>query len=427
MASYWPPKRATAYIIYIALESVATAGTFQSNPTLAAGDFKVSLDGGSLVNLTTLPTVTPASGKTVKISLSSAEMTADNVTIVCSDAAGNEWKDLVISLATVANQNDDLLTQGTGTNQISLSSGLVTLAGVTHTNAVIPTVTNLTNAPTNGDLTTAMKASVMAAVPTSSAIATAVWDALTSALTTVGSIGKLIVTNLDLAISSRMATFSYTTPPTAVQNRQEMDANSTKLDVAVSTRLPTSSYTAPTTPPTVTAIRQEIDANSTKLDVAVSTRLPTSSYVAPTTPPTAVAIRQEIDTSSTQLAKLGTPVHGSLADDIANISGGGGGGGSTAEDNWTYGDRTLTSYGPAGGTPYTYTLRDSITNAPVANAVIWIAADQTIANVVWYGVTDAFGVARDVNGNVPKLTPGTYYILARRIGFTDAIDMEVIT
>ncbi|HSG63282.1 MAG TPA: hypothetical protein VLA24_17795, partial [Pseudomonadales bacterium] len=55
---------------------------------------------------------------------------------------------------------------GTAANQISLSSGLVTLAGVTHTGAVIPTVTttttatNLTNAPTNGDLTAAMKASV---------------------------------------------------------------------------------------------------------------------------------------------------------------------------------------------------------------------------------------------------------------------------
>lgn len=46
-----------------------------------------------------------------------------------------------------------LLSSGTGTGQISLSSGLVTLAGVTHTGAVIPTVTttttatNLTNLP----------------------------------------------------------------------------------------------------------------------------------------------------------------------------------------------------------------------------------------------------------------------------------------
>lgn len=39
----------------------------------------------------------------------------------------------------------------------------------------------------------------------------AIWDALTSALTTVGSIGKLIVTNLDALISSRMATYTQPT------------------------------------------------------------------------------------------------------------------------------------------------------------------------------------------------------------------------
>lgn len=61
-------------------------------------------------------------------------------------------------------------------------------------------------------------------------------------------------------------------PPTAVQNRQEMDTNSTKLvnlDAAVSSRLATSGYT---TPPTVAAIRSEIDTNSTKLDATVSSR-----------------------------------------------------------------------------------------------------------------------------------------------------------
>jgi hypothetical protein len=45
----------------------------------------------------------------------------------------------------------------------------------------------------------------------SSAGVQAIWDALTSALTTVGSIGKLIVTNLDALISSRMATYTQPT------------------------------------------------------------------------------------------------------------------------------------------------------------------------------------------------------------------------
>ena len=42
-----------------------------------------------------------------------------------------------------------------------------------------------------------------------------VWDVATSGLTTVGSIGLKLNTNVDTTISSRMATFTYTTPPTA--------------------------------------------------------------------------------------------------------------------------------------------------------------------------------------------------------------------
>lgn len=46
----------------------------------------------------------------------------------------------------------------------------------------------------------------------SSAGVQAIWDAAVSALTTIGSIGKRLVDNIDAAISSRMATFTYTAP-----------------------------------------------------------------------------------------------------------------------------------------------------------------------------------------------------------------------
>lgn len=136
-----------------------------------------------------------------------------------------------------------------------------TIAGVT----LVATTTNLTNAPTNGDLTATMKASVTtaatAATPTvtagtvtdktgyslSASGIQAIWDALTSALTTVGSVGKALVTlvtdyttaratkldNLDAEISTRMATFTYTTPPTVAAIRQEIDDNSTQLAAIV--------------------------------------------------------------------------------------------------------------------------------------------------------------------------------------------------
>lgn len=82
----------------------------QANPTLAAGDVTISKDGGAFANLTTLPVVTPAAGRAVKVTVSATEMTADNVVVIFSDASGAEWDDLLISIATAATQIDDLAT-----------------------------------------------------------------------------------------------------------------------------------------------------------------------------------------------------------------------------------------------------------------------------------------------------------------------------
>jgi hypothetical protein len=147
MPSYVPAKKNTELIFYMGLVSQST-GQFQANPTLAAGDCKVSKDGGALANLSTLPAVTPAASKMVKVTLSSTEMDADNVTLVFSDAAGDEWDDVIINIQTAARQIDDLATP------TNITAGTIT------------TVTNLTNAPTSGDLTATMKASVNAEVDT---------------------------------------------------------------------------------------------------------------------------------------------------------------------------------------------------------------------------------------------------------------------
>jgi hypothetical protein len=100
-APYNPPKRGEDFVIQIALEDFASPGTFKSNPTIAAGDFKVSKDGGAFANLTTLPTVTPASSVSVQITLSATEMTADVVMVTCIDqTAPKEWADLSFSIPT---------------------------------------------------------------------------------------------------------------------------------------------------------------------------------------------------------------------------------------------------------------------------------------------------------------------------------------
>ncbi len=110
MASYNPPKKNTAYRMFVGLRSQADTRLFQVNPTLASGDAKVSKDGGALANLATLPAVIGSSA-VVQIDLSSTEMNADNVTILLSDAAGGQWCDLIINLQTAARQFDELASQ----------------------------------------------------------------------------------------------------------------------------------------------------------------------------------------------------------------------------------------------------------------------------------------------------------------------------
>lgn len=126
MATYEPAKKNTAYVFNMGLPSVASSNNFQASPTLAAGDFKVSIDGGSLNNLTNLPTVTPAAGKIVNFSLTSSEMNGDNIIIVCSDVSGAEWKDVIVNIPTVARQIDDLAYPATSGRSIVVdASGLV--------------------------------------------------------------------------------------------------------------------------------------------------------------------------------------------------------------------------------------------------------------------------------------------------------------
>lgn len=130
MTSYVDPKKATAFIFGLGLPSQANATLFQANPTLAAGDVKISKDGGAFANLTNLPTVNPAGGKRVEVSLTAAEMTADNVSILFSDVAGAEWCDTIVGLQTVANQIDDLGALLTATPNASADALLDRVNGI---------------------------------------------------------------------------------------------------------------------------------------------------------------------------------------------------------------------------------------------------------------------------------------------------------
>lgn len=88
-----------AHTFYAVLVDAST-DDLKANPTLAAGDFKISLDDGAFANLTTLPTVDPASGVQVKIVLSAAEAKFTRAVITAIDTATKEWKDNAWALHT---------------------------------------------------------------------------------------------------------------------------------------------------------------------------------------------------------------------------------------------------------------------------------------------------------------------------------------
>jgi len=101
VAPYNPPVKNEDFVFFIALEDVSNPGSFKANPTIAAGDFKISKDGGALANLATLPTNSPAGSIWLRVELSNTEMNADNVSFQAIDqTAAKEWTDLALNILT---------------------------------------------------------------------------------------------------------------------------------------------------------------------------------------------------------------------------------------------------------------------------------------------------------------------------------------
>lgn len=118
-----PPKKNAAFIFYTALIDASNRPDFKAAPAIASGDFQVSTDGGALANLATLPTVTPASGVRIKVSLSASEMNGDNIGVVGIDAAGAEWDDIDIAIQTATRQLSELAYPAISGRSMTTSSG----------------------------------------------------------------------------------------------------------------------------------------------------------------------------------------------------------------------------------------------------------------------------------------------------------------
>jgi hypothetical protein len=85
------PKAGVAYSFTVSLFDVANPGRIKTTPTLAAGDFKVSVNGGALANLATLPSETPAGSGLVVVSLAAGEV--GTKTVVRWSDPDFEWGD----------------------------------------------------------------------------------------------------------------------------------------------------------------------------------------------------------------------------------------------------------------------------------------------------------------------------------------------
>jgi len=86
------PQRGVAYSFRISLLDTIAPGRIKKSPTITAGDFKLSKDGGTLTNLVTLPSEVPAASGCITVSLNATEMDADKIQVVWSDPEF-EWGD----------------------------------------------------------------------------------------------------------------------------------------------------------------------------------------------------------------------------------------------------------------------------------------------------------------------------------------------
>jgi hypothetical protein len=152
-------------------------------------------------------------------------------------------------------------------------------------------------------------------VPTESEIATAVWGASTKEITG-GTVTNL--TNAPASVTPadiwdyNDRTLTSASGPTAVEIRQEIDANSSKLDVAISSRLADADYVEPANSD-VAAIKAKTDAlpsdpaDQSLLEAAIA------GVTAPSAATVASAVRSELSSELSKVSALNT-------DRLANVA-----------------------------------------------------------------------------------------------------------
>lgn len=108
MSAGVPPKKNAIFTFFVGLTSNVDF-SLVVDPNIGADDVKVSIDGSAFSNLATPPVVTPAGSRSVKVTLSAAEMDGDDIIVLFVDVPPGpaDWDDKLIHIKTSTQQIDD--------------------------------------------------------------------------------------------------------------------------------------------------------------------------------------------------------------------------------------------------------------------------------------------------------------------------------
>jgi len=264
--------------------------------TPATGDVKITIDGGATANIATLPVVLAMGNSALwKFVFSNAELTGKKIVVTVADSATKAVEDQCIMIETHGHASAQYVPDFT-----------VALATPTNITAgVITTVTNLTNAPTTGDLTATMKTSVTTAATASTPVAASVTGAVGSVTGNVGgnvvgtvasvtgAVGSVVghtpqTANHTAAIAALQAT-ADAIPTTAMRGTDsaatagDLASAKTVIDAidAKTTNLPTDPADQSLVIAAADAIAALIGTPAVSVAADIATRLATAGYTAP--------------------------------------------------------------------------------------------------------------------------------------------------
>jgi hypothetical protein len=208
MASKLPAVKGAAYT-FRAVLFAQTGNQIKTSPTIAAGDFQTSKDGGAFGNLATIPAESPASSGQVLVTLSTAEMNGDEIMVRAIDASGDEWHSQAWAIHTAAQTFDttdgvaDTILADTAELQTDDVPGLIAALNdlsAADVNAEVDTALSDYDAPTKAELDSAVSplatAVAVADLPTNAELAVALAGADDATLAAIAALNDITVADI---------------------------------------------------------------------------------------------------------------------------------------------------------------------------------------------------------------------------------------